>query len=107
MFNFNSKEWHSEQCRQEAIWERAKDISIQIANDVVENDSEAMEIAGDLFGCMEPELGAKILRLMLVPATLNAAREIVMQEIGKTIMNTAERRAIHAIEAEENCGQSA
>lgn len=98
--HISGKSYHSEACRQERIGKLADSIAKEIVSSLLTNDSEATEIAGDLFGCMEPETGAKVLRLMLNPQTAEAGRALILTEMCKTILNTAEHRAIHAEEAE-------
>lgn len=93
--------FHSEASRQEVIGAKAIQNAKDITAALLTDDAEAMEIAGDLFGCMEPETGAKVLRLMLNPNTVQAGRALILAEMDKTISNTAEHRAIKQVEAEE------
>lgn len=95
--------WHSEADRQEYIDKRSAELAEQIKADVMRFDAEAIEIAGDLFGCLEPETSAVILRLLLVddPKAHHLARQQVLVEYDKTVKNTAEHRAIRAVEAGE------
>jgi hypothetical protein len=95
--------WHSEADRQEHIDTLAREIEQQINADIMRFDAEAMEIAGDLFGCMEPEAGAMVLRLLLSedPVSHHMARQLILVEKEKTVSRTAEYRAIRAVEAGE------
>jgi hypothetical protein len=95
------RDFSSEAARDELIGEKADGIAKDITAMLLTNDSEAMEIAGDLFGCMEPETGARVLRAMLNPQTVEAGRLLILAEMGKTIANTAELRAIKQVEAME------
>lgn len=92
---------HSEQDRQEEIQRRAARIEQHLVSVFMKSDSEALEIAGDILGFMEPEVMMHILRCNIRggAAGLAVSRQFSLNEFNESVKRIAEHRAIKEVEA--------
>jgi hypothetical protein len=91
---------HSEADRQRYIDQTAKRIERDIYGDLLRKDDEALEIAGDILGFMEPETMVHIMRCALRGdiSGANVARQFVLSAIDESVKRTAELRAVRHVE---------
>jgi hypothetical protein len=94
---FGKPQFDSEAARQEAIDKLAKSIEQDITAALLTNESESLEIAGDMLGFMEPEAMAVILRCAL-RGEVDAMRSLVLMKMGESVTRTAELRADRHVE---------
>lgn len=101
---FGASTFHSEQDRQELIGKKANAIAKEITAVLMTDESEALEIADDIIGHMEPETMVHILRCALRGdiSGANIARQLLLSEMDSSIKRTSEHRAIKLVEAEES-----
>lgn len=100
---FGASKFHSEQDRQELIGKKADVIAKDITAALMTSDAEALEIATDMLGFMEPETMVHVIRCALRGdiSGANIARQLILSEMDSSIKRTAEHRAIKQVEAEE------
>jgi hypothetical protein len=94
---FGKPQFDSEAARQEAIGKLAKSIEQDITAALLTNETESLEIAGDMLGFMEPETMAVILRCAL-RGDANAARQLILKTMDESVKRTAELRAVRHVE---------
>lgn len=94
---FGASQFHSEACRQEAIGKTAKRIEKQIIAELMKNDSEAIEIGGDMIGFMEPETMARLIRFAL-RGDLNKLQLSLLAAMDESVKRTAELRAMRHVD---------
>lgn len=96
---FGASKFHSEQDRQEAIGKKADSIAKDITAALLNDDSEAIEIAGDMLGFMEPEAMARLIRYALRNDVGHLRLEL-LAAMDDSVKRTADLRAVRQAEAE-------
>lgn len=93
--------FHSEGDRQRLIQQKARKYERDITSALLTNESEAMEIAGDILGFIEPETMVHIMRCALRGdlSGANVARQLIACEIDESVKRVAEHRAVRDVEA--------
>jgi hypothetical protein len=94
---FGKPQFDSEAAHQEAIGKLAKSIEQDITAALLTNESESLEIAGDMLGFMEPETMAIVMRCAL-RGEVDAMRSLVLKTMDESVKRTAELRAVRHVE---------
>lgn len=94
---FGASKFHSEQDRQEAIRKKAASIAHFIIESLLTDDREAIEIAGDMLGFMEPEAMARLVRYALCNDVGHLRFEF-LAAMDESVKRTAEHRAIKLVD---------
>lgn len=92
------REFASEASRQELIDEKAKRNAQDITKNLLSVDSEAIEVADDIIGFMEPEKMASIMRCVLRGDMQNTRLEMLALTM-ESVKRVSEHRAIKEVEA--------
>jgi hypothetical protein len=96
------RSFHSEQCRQELIGKRADGIAQDLMASLIKDDAEALEVAEDMIGFMEPETMVHLMRCALRGdiSGANVARQLLLTVVDESVRRIADHRAIKSLEDE-------